>query len=88
MNDASWHVYIVRCSDDTLYTGVARNLQQRIAEHNEGKRGARYTRARRPVELLYHEPAVDRSSAQQREHQIKQMSRRQKLQLVERHAQA
>jgi putative endonuclease len=70
----SWHVYIVRCADRTLYTGVAKDLPARIAAHNEG-RGAKYTRQRLPVKLVYEEPAVDRAAAQRREHEIKQLSR-------------
>jgi putative endonuclease len=82
MNDNHWYVYIVRCSDDSLYTGVARDLQQRIRQHNEGKRGARYTRGRRPVALVYHEAMPDRAAAQQREYRIKQLSRVQKQRLI------
>jgi len=68
----TWHVYIVRCSDRTLYTGVARDLEARIEQHNAG-RGAKYTRGRRPVELVYWEPAVDRSAALRRESTIKRL---------------
>lgn len=82
MANDHWYVYMVRCSDDSLYTGVARDLQQRIAEHNTGTRGARYTRGRRPVELVYQETVADRSSAQQREYQIKQLTAAQKRRLI------
>lgn len=68
-----WQVYIVRCADDTLYTGIARDAVARVAEHNAG-RGAKYTRSRLPVTLLYSESACDRSSAQQREWAIKRLS--------------
>ena len=85
MANEHWYVYIVRCSDNSLYTGVARNLEQRLREHNEGRRGARYTRARRPVQLVYHEQATDRSAAQKREYSIKQLTPAQKRQLVSRH---
>lgn len=81
-HNAHWHVYIVRCSDNTLYTGIARDLQQRINEHNTGNRAARYTRARRPVTLVYQEIAADRSSAQRREYQIKQLPSTQKRRLI------
>jgi putative endonuclease len=84
MSGNHWYVYIVRCSDDSLYTGVARDLQQRIRQHNEGQRGARYTRGRRPVELVYREKAANRSAAQQREYRIKQLSRAQKRLLISR----
>jgi len=82
MTTESWFVYIVRCSDNTLYTGVARDLQKRLQQHNHGKAGAKYTRARRPVELVYHESAANRSQAQQREYHIKQLSAAQKRQLI------
>ena len=69
----SWFVYIAKCADGTLYTGITTDLKRRIATHNAGS-GARYTRSRRPVELVYSEPATDRSSASQREYAIKQLS--------------
>lgn len=79
----SWQVYIVRCADDSLYTGIARDVERRIAEHNAGNGlAANYTRSRRPVVLVYQEPAADRSAASKREYQIKQLSRAQKLALV------
>jgi putative endonuclease len=70
----SWHVYIVRCADRTLYTGVAKDLTARIAAHNDGS-GAKYTRQRLPVKLVYSEPAADRGAALRREFQIKRLSR-------------
>ncbi len=80
---SSWHVYIVRCADDSLYTGIARDVERRIAEHNAGNGlAANYTRSRRPVALVYQEAAADRSAASRREYQIKQLSRGQKLALV------
>jgi len=79
----SWQVYIARCVDGTLYTGIARDVQKRITEHNADKgAGANYTRSRRPVVLVYQEAAADRSTASKREHQIKQLSRSEKLALV------
>jgi len=79
----SWQVYIARCADGTLYTGIARDVERRIAEHNAGKgAAAHYTRARRPVVLVYQEAAADRSSASKREYRIKQLSRAEKLALV------
>jgi putative endonuclease len=77
-----WHVYIVRCNDDSLYTGIARDLSGRIHAHNHGSAGAKYTRARRPVSLVYSEPAPDRSSALRREHAIRRLPRARKLQLI------
>ena len=77
-----WHVYVLRCADMTLYTGVTTDVQRRVFEHNEAKLGAKYTKARRPVMLLYSESANNRSEAQKREAEVKKMSRAEKLQLV------
>lgn len=78
-----WCVYIVRCADGSLYTGVAIDLARRLAEHNgQGKRGARYTRVRRPVTLVYQVTAANRAAACKREYRIKQLSRREKLALI------
>ncbi|MGA0023930.1 MAG: GIY-YIG nuclease family protein [Burkholderiales bacterium] len=80
---ARWQVYIVRCADDSLYTGIALDLERRIAEHNgNGGPGASYTRSRRPVTLVYCEAAADRSAASRREYEIKQLSRAEKLALI------
>lgn len=82
-----WQVYILRCADDTLYTGIARNAELRVAEHNAGgRRSARYTRGRRPVTLVYVEIATDRAAASRREHQIKALERGAKLELIGRAA--
>lgn len=70
----SWQVYMVRCRDGTLYTGIARDLVRRIAEHNSSGLGARYTRSRRPVELVYVEAVDSRAAAAQREYQLKRLS--------------
>jgi len=73
----------VRCADGTLYTGVAIDVERRVAEHNgDGRSGARYTRSRRPVKLVYYEPAANRSAACKREYRIKQLPRREKLALI------
>ena len=77
-----WYVYILRCSDNSLYTGVTTDCERRLHEHNHTARGAKYTRARRPVELAYSEAAESRSAAQQREAQIKRLTPRQKAELV------
>ncbi len=69
---ASWTVYIVRCSDASLYTGVAKDLARRIEQHNAGT-GAKYTRSRLPVTLVYSEAAADRSAALRREIEIKRL---------------
>ncbi len=76
-----WQVYILRCSDNTLYTGITNNLENRLQTHNE-KRGARYTRTRLPVTLIYHEEASSRSLASRREAAIKKLSRSKKLKLI------
>jgi len=74
MND--WFVYIVRCDDDSLYTGITKDVDRRIQEHNEGGRlAAKYTRTRRPVVLVYQETCESRSVATKREIEIKQLSR-------------
>lgn len=75
------YVYIVKCSDGTLYTGWTTHLENRVAAHNAG-RGAKYTRARRPVKLVYAENQPTRSDALKRERQIKRMARAKKLALV------
>ena len=75
-------VYIVRCADGTLYTGWTTDVERRVAQHNAG-RGARYTRMRRPVALVYREEAPDRSTAMRREVAIKKLDRERKERLVE-----
>lgn len=78
-----WYVYVVRCADGTLYTGVAKDVARRVGEHNgDDALAARYTRGRRPVVLVYQEAAADRSAAGRREHAIKRLSRRAKESLV------
>ena len=75
-------LYIVKCADNTLYTGITNELDRRIQEHNFSDKGAKYTKARRPVVLVYQEEHIDRSSASKREYLIKQMSRKHKLELI------
>jgi len=77
-----YYVYILECNDKTLYTGITKDLQRRLLEHNESSKGAKYTRVRRPVILLYSEECEDRSSAAKREYAIKKLSREQKLTLI------
>jgi putative endonuclease len=77
-----WYVYVVRCADGSLYTGITTDAQRRVAEHNAGAPlGARYTRTRRPVMLVHVEPAADRSAASRRELAIKRLPRQRKLAL-------
>lgn len=77
------YVYILECSDKTLYTGWTNNLHKRIEAHSKGK-GAKYTRCRLPVKLVYFEEHDDKISAQKREYAIKQLSRIQKLNIINR----
>ena len=76
-----WYVYIVQCVDRSLYTGITKDLDARLAQHNAGD-GAKYTRARRPVELVYSERAQGRGIAQQREFAIKRMQTAAKHRLI------
>jgi len=77
-----WTVYIVRCADSSLYTGIAKNVEERINLHNAG-RGAKYTRSRRPVELVYSEAVPSRATALRRELAIKRLERDGKKKLIE-----
>ena len=77
-----WFVYMVRCSDGTLYTGITNGLEKRIKAHNSGKDGARYTRSRRPVKLVYSEEVESKSAASRLEYTIKKLPRLKKVQLV------
>ena len=75
------HVYVLRCADDTLYTGYTTDVDRRVDEHNEGQ-AAKYTRGRTPVELVHQETFETRSAATSREAEIKAMTREEKLGLV------
>ena len=78
-----WYVYILRCGDGSLYTGIARDLSKRVEEHNNDNRlGAKYTRGRRPVKLVYEETVASQSEAARREVQIKRLSRPMKERLI------
>lgn len=78
----SWYVYILRCGDNTLYTGITDDVARRLAVHQSGK-GAKYTRGRGPLELVYTEEQPDKSAALHREIAIKRLTRKQKLELCE-----
>ncbi len=78
----SWYVYVVQCNDNSLYTGITTDMARRISEHNCGLKGARYTRSRRPVALVYCEPAISRSAAACRESYIKKLKSSGKCQLI------
>ena len=77
-----WWVYVVRCGDDTLYTGVTTDVTRRVKEHNSGARGAKYTRSRRPVSLEAFWPAGTRSEGLKSEHAFEKCSRKQKLDFI------
>ena len=77
-----WYVYILQCSDTTLYTGVTNDIDARLHAHNHLATGAKYTRVRRPVILVYSEKCESRSSAQIREAKIKRLTRLKKLKLI------
>ena len=79
----SFYVYILECSDRTLYTGRTNDIERRVREHNDGTGGAAYTRHRRPVRLVYIERYSSRSDALRREAAIKRLSRAQKIRLIE-----
>lgn len=76
------YTYMVKCRDGTLYAGWTNNLEKRLTDHNAGK-GAKYTKSRRPVELVYYESYETKEEAMRREYAIKRMSRKEKLQLIE-----
>ena len=77
-----WYLYILRCGDDTLYTGITNDVSARLKAHASGK-GAKYTRGREPLELVYQEEQDSYSAALKREHQVKQLTRAQKLHMIE-----
>ncbi|WP_281559708.1 GIY-YIG nuclease family protein [Thalassomonas sp. RHCl1] len=80
---SSWYVYFLRCADNSLYAGITTDLKRRVNEHNtSNKLAAKYTRVRRPVDLVYAEQLHTRSDASSREYQLKRLSKRAKEQLV------
>ena len=78
-----YYLYILRCADKTLYTGITTDLKRRVFEHNNSKTGAKYTKARRPVKLVYTKKFKNRSLASKEEARIKSMSRSEKLLLLD-----
>jgi len=78
----TWTVYFLRCNDNSLYTGITTNIQRRLHQHNNTKLGAKYTRARRPVVLVYSETVADKSVASKREYQLRTLTKKQKEALV------
>jgi len=79
----SWFLYVVQCSDGTLYTGVTTDIERRIREHNGSKRGAKYTSSRRPVTLVYIKDCKDRMHALREEYAFKSLSRKEKLKIIQ-----
>ena len=80
----NWYVYILRCADDSLYTGITLDIDKRLKEHNGiASNGAKYTQSRRPVTLVYHETMLSRSDACRREYSIKQLNKAEKERLVQ-----
>ena len=80
--EKSWKLYILRCSDGSLYTGITNDLEKRVIAHNTGK-GAKYTRSRTPVQLVYSEECGDHSTALKRELEVKALPRDVKLKIIE-----
>lgn len=79
---AEYSLYILRCADDSLYTGIARDVAARVAEHESGRQGAKYLRGRQPFELVFEQAVGDRAAAQRAEYRIKRLPRQAKLELV------
>lgn len=77
------YTYMMKCADGTLYTGWTTLVEKRLKAHNEGKAGAKYTRAKRPVELVYYEGYATKEEAMSREYAIKQLTRKEKLALMD-----
>lgn len=83
LDKMKYFVYILECNDGTLYTGWTTDIDKRVLAHNQLKTGAKYTSARRPVKMVYSEECVGKKEAMRREYEIKQMTRIQKMKLVD-----
>lgn len=83
MTTSRFSLYIVRCANGTLYTGIATDVSKRLTEHQSGPRGAKYLRGKGPLQLVFSEVVGDRARASQLEHRVKQLSRTQKLALID-----
>lgn len=81
----TWYLYILRCKDNTLYTGITTDVEKRLEAHQSG-RGAKYTRGRGPLELVYRETCIDHSAALKREYEVKRLTREQKQKLISAYA--
>jgi len=77
-----YYLYILKCQDKTLYTGITLDLERRVKEHNTSNLGARYTKARRPIKLVYSRRFKNRSNAQKEEARIKKLSREEKMEII------
>ena len=77
-----YYVYILKCNDETLYTGITTDVERRVKEHNTSSKGAKYTKYRRPVELVYKEEVNSKSKALKREYIIKKYTRKEKIHLI------
>lgn len=77
-----YFLYILKCKDGTLYTGITTDVVRRVAEHNTSKQGAKYTKARRPVKLVYQKKFMNRSTASREEARVKSLSRYEKLEMI------
>lgn len=78
----SWYFYVLLCSDNSLYAGITTNLKRRLNEHNSNSKGAKYTKTRRPVELVYQLEFPDRSSASKAEYGFKSLNRKMKMEII------
>jgi putative endonuclease len=78
----TWYVYLLRCKDNSLYAGITTDINRRLHQHNHTKLGAKYTRAKRPVTLVFLEAASDKSTASKREYQIRKLTKLNKEELV------
>lgn len=77
-----WFVYIIKCADNTLYTGITTDLDRRLNEHNSSDKWAKYTKMRRPVEMVFSQICEDRSQASKLEYKIKNYTKQQKLSII------
>ena len=82
MTQTTWMMYVVECSDGTLYTGITTNIRRRILEHNFGMRGAKYTRSRRPVKLKFSMECEDHSDAARKESRFKKLTKAEKIRII------
>ena len=82
MTETTWMMYVVECSDGTLYTGITTSIKRRILEHNFGMRGAKYTRSRRPVRLKFSMECEDHSDAARKESRFKKLTKAEKIRII------